>query len=643
MKKYLLTICLPVLILSTLKSQETGVDLESISKSESRQFDALRQYDVYSVSSNNYDVGFYRCEWIVDPAVRHITGKVTSYFTITSATNTIIFDLNNALIVDSVLYGGNKITFTRLTTHGLQINFPSQLNATRKDSVSVFYHGVPPPGGGYFVTSTHTTVPILWTLSEPYGARTWWPCKDVLMDKPDSIHIIITNPLAYISSSNGLPVTESVTALSRTTFWRHRYPIVPYLVAIAVTNYSVDNDAVILPERTMPVVMYAYPESVATFKAATNTAKFCLQNFIPLISSYPFVQERYAQTQFGVGGGMEHQTNTFIGSPNAGLVAHELAHQWFGDKVTCGSWSDLWLNEGFASYMEYVYVELSNPAGKIPFLQNWRNNITSVTGGSVYVTDTLNIGRLFDSRLTYRKGGYLLHMLRWKMGDSSFFRGIRRYINDPLIAYKTARTADLQRNLEAESGQSLTEFFNDWFYGAGYANYNAEWSQEPNNTVKVKLHQTTSDISVSFYEMPVPLQFKNATRDTIIRVNHTMNGQLFSVDPGFISDTLIIDPELKILAKTKSSLKVLFVPVINNDLLIYPNPVYGMLTISLPQGSNLSVNIFNAIGQKLYENKNPSSGGMTEVNTMKWSAGVYWVQIAGNDFYEVKKILVAIK
>jgi aminopeptidase N len=610
---------------------------------EKDRFNLYRTYDQFSVSSNNFDINYYRCEWTIDPAIRFIAGTVTSYFTITNTTNNIVFDLNKTLTVDSVLYHGNKIGFLQNNNNSLQVNLPLTLNGNQKDSVSIFYKGIPP--GGAFVTTTHAGTPILWTLSEPYGAPTWWPCRDVLLDKADSIDILITYPVAYSSSSNGLAVSETTNGTKKTTRWKHRYPIASYLVAIAVTNYSIISDVAQLPTTAMPVVTHAYPESVSLFTAANGVAKFCLQEFSKLVTEYPFSKERYGQTQFDAGGGMEHQTNSFITSSSPGLVAHELAHQWFGDKATCGSWVDIWLNEGFATYMEYVYTELSGPAGKLPQLQGWRNLVISNPGGSVFCTDTLNEGRIFDNRLTYKKGGYLLHMLRWKLGDSTFFRGLRRYLNDPVVAYKNPRTADLQRNLEAQSGQSLTEFFKDWYLGEGYPNYAVVWSQQTNNTVQLTLNQTTSHVSVDFYEMPVPLQFKNAVRDTIITVNHTQNGQMFTVNPGFKADTVIIDPLLWILMGNKASQKIAGTPA-NTSILIYPNPVPSQLTITLPGNAagDITVQLYNTLGQLLYTKILDPTAVQVDINTTRFADGVYWLRLWNNNgFIVVKKILVARK
>jgi aminopeptidase N len=630
------------LILTASVTMGKAQNADDFSALEQKKFVSLRDYDEKSVASPNFDINYYRCDWKVDPAVKFIAGSVTSKFTITSATNTLVYDLNKALTVDSVVYHGVKINFVHASTHALQVSLPATLSVNTLDSLTIFYRGVP-PNNGAFVTSTHNTVPVLWTLSEPYGSSSWWPCRDLLKDKADSIDIFLTHPANYVSSSNGVVASVVDFNAQRTTHWKHRYPITTYLVAIAVTNYNVVNDAITLPTRTMPVSMYAYPEAAATFVAATNVAKFCLQEFSKLVTEYPFVQERYAQTQFGVGGGMEHQTNSFIGSAGSGLVAHELAHQWFGDKVTCGSWTDIWLNEGFASYMEYVYVELTNPSGKLNFLQSWRNNITSSAGGSVFVPDTLNEARIFDARLSYRKGGYLLHMLRWKLGDSTFFRGVRRYLNDPAVAFKTAMTADLKRNLEQESGQDLTEFLNDWFMGQGYPDYGATWSQKSNFQVQVQLNQTTSHTSVPFYEMPVPLRFIGATKDTTIVVNHTSSGQTFILNPGFEATTMQIDPELWILSKIKTVDKV--AAPLNTELKIYPNPTRGKLSVLLPESvpGNITIRLFNSAGQRVYEKAVTPSGFPIEISTLKFASGVYYLQLTGNYYKVSRKIMVSNK
>lgn len=620
-----------------------------ISVQEKSRLRLMGVLHAHSVSSPNFDVSYYRCAWNLDPAVRFISGSVSSYFTITSATASITFDLSNSLSVDSVLYHGAKITFQQSATDALQLTFPTTLVTGQYDSVSIFYKGIPPESGfGSFTLNVQNNTPVLWTLSEPYGAKDWWPCKDVLTDKADSIDIIVTYPSAYQSSSNGLLISEQITGDKKQDHWKHRYPIASYLVAIAITNYTIDRDSVQLPSGMMPVELYAYPEDAALFKEATTTAKAALQIYSKLLGEYPFRRERYAQTQFGWGGGMEHQTNTFITAPNSSLVAHELAHQWFGDGVTTGSWHDLWLNEGFATYMAFVYAQTLSQASATSILQGWNYNIISDAGGAVFVTDTANVNRLFNSRLTYNKGAYVLHMLRWKLGDSTFFRGLRQYLNDPALRYKNARTADLQRNLESASGQSLTEFFNDWIYGEGFPTYKGEWNTTQQNTVQLKLAQTTSHPSVPFFEMPVPVELKNATLDTILTVNHTHNDELFTLDPGFVPDTVIIDPQRWILSKDNLAVKGLVITAVPDapetmGISVFPNPATNKITILLPAAAVQKnvIRLLTVLGQPVFSKTIAGSGGnVLNIPTQAFAPGIYWMEIVRDTKRVVMKILI---
>jgi aminopeptidase N len=304
-------------------------------------------------ASNNFDVNYYRCEWEVDPAVRYIRGIVTLYYTITSATNNISLDLMNTLNTDSVKQRNNALENIH-NNNVLQINFSDNISAGTQDSVTIFYNGIPANTGfGSFVQSTHSTVPIIWTLSEPYGSRDWWPCKNGLDDKADSIDIIIIHPSQYKAASNGLLQSETLSGTNIITHWKHKYPIATYLVCLAVTNYVVFNNNVQLGNTTLPMQTFCYPESLALFQEKTPLALDALQLFHNTFGQYPFIKEKYGHVQFGLGGGQEHQTSTFIVTPNESLMAHELAHQWFGNKVTCSSWQDIWLNEGFATHFAY--------------------------------------------------------------------------------------------------------------------------------------------------------------------------------------------------------------------------------------------------------------------------------------------------
>ncbi|HET9278939.1 MAG TPA: M1 family aminopeptidase, partial [Flavitalea sp.] len=312
--------------------------------------------------------------------------------------------------------------------------------------------------------------------------------------------------------------------------------------------------------------------------------------------------------------------------------SHELGHQWFGDKVTCGSWQDLWLNEGFATYTTNIYYEHFDTALLRPTLQNLINNITSQPDGSVWVDDTSNIGRLFNSRLTYNKGSYVVHMLRWVLGDSVFFKGVRRYLDDAALTYSFARTSDLRRALEAESGKNLETFFQKWIYGEGYPNYHADWSQNNNNWITVKLNQTTSHSSVGFYEMPVTIVARSNSKEKSFVVDHRFSGQEFLLDAGFTVDTILIDPKLWILSRTKTSAKSAG-NTVPNEIKIFPNPAPNELNISIrnPTDKKLSIHIVNMLGQVVHEGTISLSGSdeIIHVPIVGLARGIYWLRLQG--------------
>lgn len=456
-----------------------------------------------SLASNNFDVKYYRGEWQVDPAVRYIKGKLTMYFTVLSNGNAITLDLvTGFLTVDSVKRNNQLLTFTHIDS-ALNINFSPSLTVGTLDSVSVYYQGSPSSTGfGSFIDDTHAGTPVIWTLSEPYGSADWWPCKSQLGDKADSIDIYIIHPSAYKAASNGILQSEIVNGSQTTTHWKHRYPIASYLVAFAVTNYVVFNNSVMLGSVNLPMQTYCYPESLSSFQTNTFKVLEAMVLFHDKFGEYPFIQEKYGHVQFGWGGGMEHQTATFLISPGESLMAHELGHQWFGDKVTTGSWEDIWLNEGFATYAAQLHMETKYPATAISNRQSVLNNITSLPNGSVKVNDTNNVNRIFSSRLSYNKGSYLVNMIQFILGDNLFFQTIQTYLNDPAVKYGFARTSDLKRVLETETSINFTDFFNQWYTGEGYPSYHVEWAPVGGTHVYFKISQTTSHSSVPFLKCP---------------------------------------------------------------------------------------------------------------------------------------------
>lgn len=641
MKESSLLFFLFAITITSLFAQITeagGEEHADIAAKERRAYQRLRDVfetrsiDSFSVASENFDVHHYRCEWQIDPAVRFIQGKVTVSFSVKTPSDNIVLDLSAHLMVDSVVYHGSTTIFERRSNDGLLIRFPGTLQKGIKDSVIIYYQGIPDPlRTGAFYQGVYRGLPSVWTLSEPYGSKQWWPCKNGLTDKADSIDIIVICPDVNTSSSNGVVHSEILARGQRITHFKHRYPIASYLVAIAISQYNIERDSVQIGNRQMPVLTYAYSWSAPDyFKPAVKVSKLCLQKFSDLFGIYPFYKEQYCQTQWGVNGGMEHQTNSFIIDGRPELVSHELGHQWFGNKVTCGSWQDIWLNEGFATYTTNIYYEHFDTTQLRPTLQRLINSITSQPGGSVWVADTTSSSRLFSARLTYNKGAYVVHMLRWVLGDSVFFKGVRRYLDNGAVTYSFARTSDLRKVLEEESGKNLEAFFQEWVYGEGYPDYHAEWSQNNNNWIKVKLNQTTSHTSVGFYEMPVMITAKSGSRESTFVVDHRYSGQEFWLNAGYAVDSLIIDPKLWILSKNKTSSKING-NIIPNEVKIYPNPAPGELKISLknPSDKKLSIQLLNVLGQVLYQKEIQTAGNdeLIHVPLTGLQKGIYLLKL----------------
>lgn len=558
-------------------------DINTIAEAEAKAY-TFGLLSPQVAPSENYDVQYHRLELTIDPSVRYIKGKVTTYFqTLAANFSAIHFDLNEPLRVDSVLYKGKRISYNH-ANQVLRINLPNALARFVRDSLTIFWQGEPDNNGfGSFEQTTHSGAPVIWTLSEPYGARDWWPCKQTLTDKIDSLDMWITCRKDYKAASNGVLVAEVEKGANKTYQWKHRYPIANYLVAFAVTNYERYTEYANLKSGRMPIENYVYPESKSSAQTGTQALIPVIELFDSLFIDYPFHKEKYGHAQFSWGGGMEHQTMTFVINYGYELLAHELAHQWFGDHTTCGSWEDIWLNEGFATYLSGLAYEFRQPQYWYGFKSGRINSATSQAGGSVFVTDTSSVNRIFSSRLSYNKGAMLLHMLRWKLGDEAFFQGVRNYLKAPEHAYGFAKTPQFKAHLEAAGKQDLTEFFKDWYYGQGYPTYQINVRQEGDQKVIIRLNQTTSHSSVSFFEMPVPIVLTGAAGKTYeARLDNTFNGQEFTVYPGFNVIQAQFDPNLWLVART-SGLTVGTTEVQKGGFALYPNPTTDLTRLVLEE------------------------------------------------------------
>ena len=592
-----LTLCLTAAL---AQDPVAPLELDALAQREGQRFTSLRTLESGS-ASGGFNILYHRAFWEVDPAVIHIRGEVTTHFRVEEpGLDHLYFDLAGNLEVLSVKRLGNEIPWAQEPGDRLRIDLPLPLSTGEVDSVTVQYEGVPVKTGfGSFAQAFHNGVPVLWTLSEPYGAKTWWPCKQDLADKIDSIDILVRTPAAYRAASNGLLRDTQSDGTSTVYHWQHRYPIAAYLVAFAVTDYAVYSDHVPMPDGdSLEVLNYVYPEQLAEAQERTKDIVGIMGLFKDLFTPYPFAQEKYGHAQCGFGGGMEHQTMSFMGNFGFELQAHELAHQWFGDQVTCGSWEDIWLHEGFATYMSGLCYQYIQPQWWYTFRKGRIDHVTSQPGGSVWVNDTTSVGRIFNGRLSYAKGAMVLHMLRWVMGDEAFFQGIRDYLQDTGLVYGFARTDDLRAHLQAQGNWDLESFFADWIYGEGYPSYQVAWKAVPGG-IRLRLDQTTSHPSVPFFALPVPLAVHGAGHSETLRLEHAFSGQEFEVPLPFVPDSVTFDPELWLISAKNmvSPLTATQEPSPKRTLTVQPNPAIGTVRVEFPYAAAWAVRILDALGR----------------------------------------------
>ena len=599
-----------VLFSITLNAQVIEDDTSSIIESETKSALKILQ-GVRNLNTGNYDLKYHRLELTVDPSVAFVSGDVTSHFEAKENLSEITFELSNNMVVSQILQRGNPLTFIQNADDEIVITLPQVQNVGVLDSLTISYSGNPVSSGfGSFEQASHNGDPVIWTLSEPYGAKGWWPCKQDLNDKIDLIDVYITSPRfnpsneEYMAVSNGLELSQVINGNEKTTHYKHQYPIPAYLIAMAVTNYEIYSHQVPNNGNPFDVVNYIYPEDLASAQASTPITVDIINLYTDLFEEYPYANEKYGHAQFGWGGGMEHTTVSFMGGFSRGLIAHELAHQWFGDKVTCGSWKDIWLNEGFATYLAALVIEdFDGDSSFRAWRQDKVNNITSQPDGAVYLTnaDTTTVGRIFSSRLSYNKPSMVLHMLRKKLGDAIFFQGMQDYLADAEYAYDYAKTPDFISKMENASGEDLTEFFNDWIYNQGYPSYTIAWNQVNGSQISVTINQTQSHSSVSYFEAGVPIRLHGDNGEVLdVMLDNSTNGETFLVDVTFPVTLILFDPDYHIISRNNSVVLGINEDVLASEFLIFPNPATTQFQIKKPNDVTiLNIEIFEVLGRKV--------------------------------------------
>ena len=513
-----------------------------------------------TLDQSQYDAKYYKLDLGLNDATQIISGSV--YMHAQALTNGFVnlelnfFD-NPQMYIDSVKTNNSLLSFS---WYGdlVRITLDRAYDQEPFD-VTVYYHGHPLEGGlGSFDWSSHGSppVPVISTLSEPYFAQAWWPCKDVPRDKADSADINITVRSDLIVASNGLLRQVVDNGSTKTYKWHEKYPITTYLIMIAATNYTIFSNwyyPIVGPD-SMEVRYFVYPEYLSSAQGLYPVTPSMIQFYANTFGEYPFVEEKYGMAHFPWGGAMEHQTCTSIlySWYSQWVIAHELSHQWWGDYITCQNWHHVWLNEGFASYCEALWAE--HVSGQ-SYYHTYMGYMKYTSGGTIYVADTTDAWNIFSS-IVYDKGAWVLHMLRHVVGDSTFFNILRSYYSDPRYAHGSALTEDFQGICEDTSGMDLDYFFEEWIYGTYYPKYRHCWIYESAGAgyYDVYLHiDQTQTTPPTHFTMPVDVTINAGGSDTTLAVFNDARHKDFKLTVSGSPGNLRLDKDEWILRTVSSA------------------------------------------------------------------------------------------
>ncbi len=658
-----------ILFATTIFAQN---DLHQCTISKIKHYDKLnKSFEVNYPGDQNIDVTYYKLNLSISYTNRIIDGVVT--IKAKSTTNNLInvfFDLQDNFTVNGVSSNGTQLNAT-LTNDKVNITLEKPYNIGEEFTVDIDYKGTPSSSGfGSFAFSSHNGSPAIWTLSEPYGSSNWWPSKDTPADKADSSDVWITSDEFFVSVSNGNLVEEINNGNGTKTYkWKNSYPIAHYLISLAMTNYAIyQNDFEYEPGKFMPVVHYNYPENLDdNRKTELDLTNDMLSVFSEMFGPYPFLNEKYGHAEFGWGGGMEHQTISSMGAFFESIVAHELAHQWFGDKITCKDWQNIWLNEGFATYSEALFVEARKGQELYKnYLINEMNAAKSAVG-SIYVLNINSLGEIFNGARSYAKGSVVLHMLRKVVGDENFFSILKTYASHPELAYDVATTEDFQAVCEFVSGQDLDYFFSQWIYGENYPKYSVNYSYNNlgNNQFAVQINISQSpNRNPIFFTMPIDIKISSTSGDTTVTVFNNQHSQLFEITVSGEPTNIILDPENWILKEVESTTTSLVNTSLPNQFKLYqnyPNPFNPITTIeyTIPVSiiaretnqSNVASSFSSSVVLKVYDilgneistlvNEVKAPGNyQIQFDATNLPNGVYYYQLNTDNFTETKKMIL---
>ena len=555
-KTRLIIMTLALILLSGILSAQEIPRLQlrrELARAKAERYSGLQLAIVgQTQNQSDYDAVYYDIDIDIDPSTETVSGTVAmTALVLSSSISQADIDLLDNMTVSNVSWTGETLSYTH-SNDKITINLDRTYNQGESFTIIIEYSGTPSESVGAFNFDKRNDDNMIWTFSEPFGARSWWPCKDIPADKPDSVDIRVTVPSGLIVASNGSLESVTNNGSTDTYWWHEKYPIATYLVSVTIYPYTTFSHWYhYSPNDSMEVQYYVFPDHYSYVQEAYSNTVPAIELFSELYGEYPFLDEKYGHAEFPWSGGMEHQTITSLGRHGVYLIVHELAHQWWGDMITCNDFHHIWMNEGFAVYSEALWTE--HKYGKDGYhLEMLKAKYFGK--GTIYVPDTSDYYRIFDVNLTYNKASWVLHMLRHIVGDSVFFDILHAYSSDTRYKYGTITTEQFRDICEDVSGKELDSFFHQWIYEEYCPNYIYQWTSTENSSywdIDLTIEQTQTN---HIFNMPIDVAIETALGDTtLIVVRDSLAVQKFSLTVNAEPVSVILDPEEWILCNIEHS------------------------------------------------------------------------------------------
>jgi aminopeptidase N len=573
----------------------------------------LQKTEVKNDLMHNYDVCFYGLDIAVTNENDYVSGNTTiKAKVVDQPLSTFVIELINQLNVEKVLFNNEEVAFT----HGndeLSIGLTNNIPVNEYFNVQIFYEGESGEEGMQHEIDEDWGFPVTFTLSETWHAKEWFPCKEVLSDKADSVYVFITTNSTCKAAGNGLLYNTVYLPDGKVRYeWKSKLKTTYYLIFVIVADYTEYNIYSNPEAASEPILIQNYlydnPDCLIFNQDLIDVTADMLVLFSDKYGLYPFHKEKYGHAMWPWGGAMEHQTMTTTGTFDFGYTSHELGHSWFGDYVTCATWQDIWINEGFASYSEYIAIEnLANEEYEIGHLNHAERYARNATEGSIYLSfeDAQNESAVFNYSLTYRKGLMLVHMIRYIIDDDElFFTVLKNFVNQ--YADSVAKGIDFKEVLEETTNIDFTNYFDQWFFGEGYPIYHVEWNQT-GNAVDMNIIQETTSESTNFFDIPLEIKFFGENQSALHKIDITSNTQSENINIPFTIDSLQIDPNNWILNGIGSIVNSIDNQTFALDkrIHVYPNPAQNETTLEFHhlQGQQIQFELVNISNQVVFSDK----------------------------------------